>query len=95
MTSAVMAFPTPVGMNRLEHISRLKRLSVPHARGDEPQEVTIISEPGLAFPTPVGMNRWCAGATMSAGRVPHARGDEPLMMTGGLREPSRSPRPWG
>ena len=47
-------FPTPVGMNRVRISKFMKKVSVPHARGDEPRSARLTSHPCLCSPRPWG-----------------------------------------
>ena len=70
-------FPTHVGMNRGKHQMNKKIKNVPHTRGDEPAEMSVILSSDLMFPTHVGMNRSLGIGYEDERNVPHTRGDEP------------------
>eukprot|EP01022_Parablepharisma_sp_SALTPOND_P016302 TRINITY_DN2374_c0_g1_i6.p2 TRINITY_DN2374_c0_g1~~TRINITY_DN2374_c0_g1_i6.p2 ORF type:complete len:114 (+),score=4.67 TRINITY_DN2374_c0_g1_i6:162-503(+) len=81
-----MLFPAHAGMNRIHCICVFFKISVPRARGDEPEIKSIQSDVYLTF-TPVprapcsprtrGLNRSAAAASRVVATVPLARGDEP------------------
>ena len=73
-------FPTHVGVNRLLTRRTPARLSIPHARGGEPDERTAAEEVYAVFPTHVGVNRLRVAAGSSGTGIPHARGGEPAVL---------------
>ena len=49
-----LVFPTPVGMNRREGITRPALWCVPHARGDEPTAIKLHAIEAECSPRPWG-----------------------------------------
>ena len=88
-------FPTHVGMNRHQRKLRLKAVSIPHARGDEPVHPLEQAVHSIVFPTHVGMNRVIIGLCPFHPCIPHARGDEPSTRFVGVQTREYSPRTWG
>ena len=64
-------------MNRSWGRCRSPCRTVPHVRGDEPEEAAAARANFSLFPTCVGMNRiWIYSCGLRLA-VPHVRGDEP------------------
>ena len=90
-----MAFPTCVGMNRVDPALGAGNNGVPHVRGDEPYSYRLDGDCDVAFPTCVGMNRLHDSHEVTRLCVPHVRGDEPLGRFARPTGQTRSPRAWG
>eukprot|EP01022_Parablepharisma_sp_SALTPOND_P016300 TRINITY_DN2374_c0_g1_i10.p3 TRINITY_DN2374_c0_g1~~TRINITY_DN2374_c0_g1_i10.p3 ORF type:complete len:105 (+),score=5.76 TRINITY_DN2374_c0_g1_i10:108-422(+) len=72
-----MLFPAHAGMNRIHCICVFFKISVPRARGDEPEIKSIQSDVYPCSPRTRGLNRSAAAASRVVATVPLARGDEP------------------